>query len=43
MCYTIKCEACGEVIYIEEYDEHLNSCKPELEKVELDKEVMIHK
>ncbi len=39
MCYTVRCEVCGEIIYIEEYSEHIKSCKPELERVELEREV----
>jgi hypothetical protein len=35
MCHAIKCEICGEVLYFEEYYEHIKNCKPELEKPEI--------
>lgn len=35
MCHAVKCEICSKILYFEEYYEHIKSCRPELEKVEV--------
>ena len=43
MCFMVRCEVCGELVYAEEYHKHVKSCKPELEKVEVEAKVKAKK